>query len=205
MTFTSLMTGASSPCLASDLGADLLELLEDFDVVVVAEDRHVLERLAGDLERARCRRCRRAGPQRLAVVLLDRLDDRGLGRDDRLDVVARHELDVVHGEHVGRVGHRDRQRGAGARERNDLVLLRGLGGHELDDGGIDLELAERDGGHAVLLAEERGDLVVFDEAELDQIEAELPPVLALIVQRLLELLRRDALLFEKQLSDANRH
>ena len=48
-------------------------------------------------------------------------------------------------------------------ERNDLVLLRGLGGNELDDGGIDLELRERDRGNAVLLAEERGDLLVLHD------------------------------------------
>ena len=41
--------------------------------------------------------------------------------------------------------------------------------------------------------------------ELDEIGAELPPVLALIVQRLLELFRRDALLFEKQFANANGH
>ena len=64
---------------------------------------------------------------------------------------------------------------------------------------------ERDRGHAVLLAEQRRDLLVLDVAELDQVEAELPPVLALIVQRLLELLRRDALLLEKQLADAYGH
>ena len=86
-----------------------------------------------------------------------------------------------------------------------MILLRGLGGNELDHGRIDVELPEGNRRHAVLFAEESGDLVVFDVAELDQIEAELPPVLALIVQRLLELLRRDALLFEKQLSDSNRH
>ena len=78
-------------------------------------------------------------------------------------------------------------------------------GTSLTTVGIDVELPEGDRRHAVLLAQESGDLVVFDEPELDQIEAELPPVLALIVQRLLELLRRDALLFEKQLSDSNRH
>ena len=120
--------------LGERLGADLLELLEDLDVVGVVERRHLLERLAGRFERARPparRRCRRG--DRLAVVLLDRLDDRGFRRHDRLDVVARHELDVVHGEHVGRVGHRDRQRRAGARERDDLVLLRGFGGNQLDD------------------------------------------------------------------------
>src|ERR1700741_4063218 len=49
------------------------------------------------------------------------------------------------------------------------------------------------------------DFFVLDEAKLNQSQAELSPVLALIVQRLLELFSRDALLFEKQLSDAYRH
>ena len=70
---------------------------------------------------------------------------------------------------------------------------------------IDLEFSERDGRNAVLTAEERGHLVVFHEPELDQVQAELSPVLALVVERLLELFRRDALLLEKQLSDAYGH
>src|SRR4029453_5093165 len=97
------------------------------------------------------------------------------------------------------------QRGAGSRERDDLVLLSGLGRNQLDDCRVDVEAAERDRGNAVLLAEQRGDFVVLDVSELDQIEAELPPVLALIVQCLLELLGRNALLFEKQFSDSDRH
>ena len=129
------------------------------------------------------------------VVPRDRFADRRFRRDHRLNVVARHELDVVHGEHVGRIGHRDRQRRARSAERNDLVFLRGLGGDELDDGRIDLELGEVDRRHAVLLAQQRGDLLVLDEAQLDQVEAELPPVGLLIVQGLLELVRCDALLF----------
>ena len=64
----------------------------------------------------------------------------GFRGDHRLDVVARHELDVVHGEDVGRIGHRDRQRRAGAAERDDLVLLRGLGRDQLDDRRVDVEL-----------------------------------------------------------------
>src|SRR5262249_61071823 len=99
------------------------------------------------------------------------------------DVVSRHELDVVHGEDVRWIRHGDRQRRARARERDDLIFLRGIAGNELDDTGIDLELAERNGGNAVLLAEEGGDLLVLDVSELDQIEAELPPMLVLIVQR----------------------
>ena len=86
-----------------------------------------------------------------------------------------------------------------------MVLLRGFGWNELDDGGVDFEFGERDRRNAVLAAEERGDLLVLHEAHLDQIQAELSPVLALVVQRLLELFSRDTLLFEKQLSDTYRH
>ena len=57
------------------------------------------------------------------------------GRHDGLDVVPRHELDVVHGEDVGRIRHRDRQRGARAAERNDLhtYAVPSPAGNELDD------------------------------------------------------------------------
>ena len=84
-------------------------------------------------------------------------------------------------------------------------LLRGLGGNQLDDRRVDLELREVDRGNAVLLAEQGGDLFVLDEAELDEVDAELAAVGLLIVQRLLQLRRRDALFFEQQLADADGH
>ena len=64
---------------------------------------------------------------------------------------------------------------------------------------------EVDRGHAVLLAEQRGDLFVLDEAELDEVQAELAAVRLLMVQRLLQLRRRDALLLEQQLADTDGH
>ena len=210
MTFTSLMTGASSPCLAS---ASALISSNSLRTSTSPGSSSI-----GMFSRAWLATSSALGPALaaasaadagghggLAVVALQRLVDLGLRGHDRLDVVARHELDVVHGEHVGRVGHRDRQRGAGSRERDDLVLLRGLGGHELDDARVDLELADGDRGDAELLAEERGDLGFLDEAERDEGEAELPALLPLVGQRLLELLRGDALLFEKQIAKSDGH
>ena len=139
------------------------------------------------------------------VIALDRVGDRRLGRDDRFDVVARHELDVVHGEHVGRIGHRDRERRAGPAERNDLVFLRGFGGDQLDDRRVDIELRQVDRGDAVLLREQRGDFFIVDETELDEIEAELAAVGLLIVQRLLQLGRSNALFFQQQFAKAHGH
>ena len=78
-------------------------------------------------------------------------------------------------------------------------------GNQLDDAGVDLELREVDRRNAVLLAEERGDLLVLDEAELDEIEAELAAIGLLIVQRLLQLGRRNALLFEQKLANTDGH
>ena len=119
----------------------------------------LFEAAAGRLERAGTR----TGPHRgdglrlaaLRVVLLNRVDDRDFRRDDRLDVVAGHELDVVHREDVRRVRHRDRQRRAGAAERDDLIFLRGFGGNQLDDSRIDFKLGQVDRRNAVLAAEER--------------------------------------------------
>ncbi len=97
------------------------------------------------------------------------------------------------------------ERRADPAERDDLVLVGGLGRHQLDDGGVDLELVQRDGRHAVLLGQQRRDLLVLHEAELHQIGAQLAAALALVAQRLLELFGRDPLLLEKQLANPYRH
>jgi len=141
----------------------------------------------------------------LGVVLLDRVGDGHFRGDDRLDGVPGHELDVVHREDVGRIRHRDRERAPGAAERNDLVLARGLGGNELDDRQVDLELREVDGGDAVLLAEESGNLLVLDEPHLDEVVTELSPIGLLLRQRLLKLLGGDQFLLEKEFTNSDGH
>jgi hypothetical protein len=132
------------------------------------------------------------------VVFVDRIEEGDLRGDDGLDVVPRHELDVVHREDVGRVRHRDGQRRAGTAERDDLILARGFGGNQLDDRGVDFELMQGDRRHAVLLRQQRGDLVVLHKPQVDQVGTELPPCRPLIVQRILELFGRDALLLEQK-------
>ena len=103
------------------------------------------------------------------------------------------------------IRHRDRERRAGAAERDDLILLRGFGGNELDDRRVDFELREVDRRHAVLLAEKGGDLLVLDEPQLDEVVAELPPIGLLMVQGLLKLLGGDALLLQKEFANADGH
>ncbi|MGC4084612.1 MAG: hypothetical protein QM736_21465 [Vicinamibacterales bacterium] len=184
------------------------QLLEDLDVVGRRERfLELFEPLARGVERARTGGCggdlRRTASCR--VVALDRFENRRFGGDDRLDVVARHELDVVHREDVGGIRHRERERGARAGERHDLVLVGRVGGNELDDARVDLELGEVDRRDAVLAAEERGDLFVLDEAETNEIVTEFSPVGLLMVQGLLELLRGDAFLLEEEFADADGH
>ena len=105
--FTSLTTGASSDSFASSL-----------------------RRRRRRPGRRRCpsrrsRPSRRRG-RRLVVVRVDRALDRVFGRDDRLDVVAGEELDVVEREDVRRIGGREDQRRARAVDRHDRVLDRDL-------------------------------------------------------------------------------
>ena len=167
---TSRMTGASPLCRSSAATSSSSSSLEHLDVAV-GDRRAASPRAraspASSIEAPEggCRGRRRAVPRdrrrRLAgraVVLRDRLATTAdLRRHHRFDVVARHELDVVHGEHVRRVGHRDGERRARPVDGEDLVLLGRVGRNELDDVRIDLELREVDGRDAVLLAEQRGD------------------------------------------------
>ena len=62
------------------------------------------------------------------VVAVDRLLDRGLRRDQGQHL---HERDVVQGEHVRRIGHRERERVPHPPHRDDLVLPRDGRRHEL--------------------------------------------------------------------------
>ncbi len=55
------------------------------------------------------------------------------------------------------------------------------------------------------LLQQRGDLLVLDEAHLDEVVAELAAIGLLMVQGLLQLVRGDALLFEKQFANADGH
>ena len=207
------MTGASPPCFSSEVTSSSSTSSSDLDFV--AGDR-VLEAARRQVEGVgapapRCPAVAAAGavaalprPGAL-VVLLDRVADRGLGGDDGLDVVARHELDVVEREDVGRIRHRDRQRRAGAADRDDLVLLGGLGRNQLEDRGVDVELGEVDEGNAVLAAEERGDLLVLDHPQLDEGHPQLAAVGLLMVQGLLQLGGGDALFAEQEFAEPNSH
>src|SRR5208283_2261655 len=103
-----------------------------------------------------------------AVSLVNPRQNRAFGSDNRFDVEARHELDVVHGEDVRRIDHRDRQRRAHAAQRKDLITLGGLEWNQLDDGRVNFKVRKVDGGDAVLARQKVGDIFIREEAELHQ-------------------------------------
>src|SRR5262249_36378622 len=84
-------------------------------------------------------------------------------------------------------------------------LLRDLGGDEIDDGLVDLEVPQVDRRDTVLIGEELGDVVFFDEPELDEVEPELPAALLLCFERFLELRLGDHPRLEEHLSELDRH
>ena len=140
-----------------------------------------------------------------AVVPVDRVLEGDLRGDDRLDVVAGHELQVVHREDVRRVGHRDGERRAGLVDREDVVLARDLGGDELQDVRVDLEVRQVDRRHAELRGERLRDVVLGDEAEPHERLAQLHPRFLLLLQGRGELLRVDELRLQEKFSELDRH
>ena len=89
-------------------GALLLERRR-VDLLCFRQDLQTLVRLPQILER-RVARSARACPPAFRNTRLIASRTAVSDVDDRFDVQARHELDVVHGEHVRRIRHRQRER-----------------------------------------------------------------------------------------------
>ena len=109
-----------------------------------------------------------APPVRVGEAADDELDVGGRG-DRRADLVAGHDRDVVDGEHVGRVRHRDQQRAvAGEGDGHRVVALdRGgrdeLGRVRVDAVGLQVEVVE-----AEALGDRARELVLGDRAGGEQ-------------------------------------
>ncbi len=142
---------------------------------------------------------------RTAIEPRNRFPDGRFGRHHRLHIEAGHELDVVHGEYVRGIGHRNGQNGTHARKRNDLVTKRGVLGNQFDDVGIDFVILQIDRGNAVLAREHTGDVVIGDEAHLRQAAPQFATIRALKFERLLELVLSDQAFFNKYLAQTDGH
>ena len=108
------------------------------------------------------------------------LDERGdvlLGRDGRAHLVAGHQRDVVDGEDVARVDHRDQQRAVVEDlDRHRAVALGRARGQQVGGRHVDPEDAEVDLVDAEALGDDARELVGRQDAALDEHLAGAPPV-----------------------------
>ena len=185
MSFT---TGASSIAAASTVALSfLIALFDDLDVAVVVDVvENVLQCVVGVL----------------AVVLVDGVAQRVFAGDDREDVVAGDELQIVDDAQVGRIGHRDGERAALALEREHQMALRQLGRDQLRDACVDFEVREVDGGHTELPGQHARELDLVDVAELDEVVADPHSGGLLLLQRAIQRLARDEPLSHEEITDA---
>jgi hypothetical protein len=89
--------------------------------------------------------------------------------------------------------------------RYHQVLLGGGLRHQLQHLGIDLELLEVDGGDAVLLGQEAGQVGLGDRPLLDQQGADAAAALLRLLLGLLELLQGDEVLTNQQFAEPSGH
>ncbi len=136
-----------------------------------------------------------------AVVAVDGAADRRLRRHDRLDLVAGHELHVVHGEDVRGIDHRHGDRGAGLGDRHDGVFAGDVGRNDLDDGVVDLHPHQIDRRDLEVLGERFDELFVGEVPELDEVGAEPAPLVFLEGERLVELSLVDLARLHQQLPE----
>jgi hypothetical protein len=133
-------------------------------------------------------------------MLLDRVAKRVLAGDDREDVVAGDELEVVDDPEVGRVRHRDGQRPSVLLEGEDEVLRREIGGDHLRDFWINFEFGEVHCRHAVLPRQHLRQLGLLDEAQLDEVVPDTGPACFLFLKRLFELFLGDQTFLDQQVA-----
>ena len=107
-----------------------------------------------------------------AVEAVDRADDVGPRRDDRLDLGAGERADVVDREDVRRVGHRDDELAVLEADRQRRVAAANRLGHERDRRAVDRELGEVDESKADLGGERRDELGLGQHALVDEHAAE---------------------------------
>ena len=147
--FTSRTTGASNAMSRSEVRSSLAGLLA---ALVLA---HGLDDL---LDRGGAR----------AEVALDRLEDRGLGRDGQTDVEPERAPELVHHGRVGGIGAGDHQGAAVDRQGAKAVLAHVLGGQPLEEGRARRELGPVDVADLEVAGQGLGDLVGTRQPEPDQ-------------------------------------
>ena len=112
------------------------------------------------------------------VVAFDRALDRTRWRDRGADVESGDELDLVDGDEVGRVGHREREGVAVATDRDDVVLRGQDRRQDARHVGRDLDFCGIDDRESVLLAEELDQPLLGETGGGDQRRRDRAPSVA---------------------------
>ena len=133
---------------------DVVVVLDQLDVLVAELREHLVE------------------VRVVVVVAVDGGRDRGRRCHGDLHVVAGQELDLVDGDQVRRVGHDERQRVAREAGRDQVVFHHQRLGYEAEDVLRDVERRGIDDREAVLPLEDRQQILLGDEVQLDQVIGE---------------------------------
>ncbi len=137
----------------------------------------------------------------LLVIAVDGVAQRVLPGDDREDVAAGDELDILDRRDVVGVGYGDRQRPALPLEGKDGVLGGDVWGEELQDFRVDLEARQIDRRHPVLPGQHLADLGLLDKTQFYQGVTQAHPGVFLFQERLFQLLLGDQPLADEDLTE----
>ena len=122
------------------------------------------------------------------VVLAEGLDQAELGGDLGSDQIAGDESDVVKGGQIGGIGHGQTEPLLVEAQGDGLVFEGQLPRQQGDDlGGNGEELVRGDVGDTELAAEKAGEIVFVEEAEFDQVGADLAAVKNAVLQGVVHL------------------
>ncbi len=121
---------------------------------------------------------------------------------NRIDVVARDELEVLDHAEIRRIRDGDRECPPVALERQHEALGREIRRDQLEDLGVDLELREVDGRHPVLPGQHLRHLDFLDVPELDEVVVDGAAVLLLLTLGRGKLVTRDLAVPDKSISEA---
>ncbi len=189
-----------------DVGRAVLDRLGDQQVHVL-DDRGVLDHLGEAPELlvvALVVRHRRAELVELAVGAAEPVD-RGqqvlAGGDDGLRLHPGQLADVVQGEDVAGVGHRDDELAVLEADRQHGVALADGGGHLGHGGGVDGRLRQVDEAEADLLGERGHQLALGEQALVHEHAAERAALLLVHVERGDELLLGDEAVLEQDVDE----
>src|SRR5581483_5682992 len=138
---------------------------------------------------------RRAVP----VRRLEPLEHVALAREARIDLEPRRDLERLDRVVVRRIGHRDGERSVRLRERDHLRVLQILDVEAPERDRVRRKVASRDGLHPEVLREERQQVLLGDEAEVQ--EEPLEPLAPLLLEPLdlAQVILADAALLEQEL------